>query len=198
MRPLLTHKPTITLAVAALAGVMVAFVCLQLVDAVWATIFWLVALKIAWEDFCSLTVSDLHLAVLGAGGLIRSALSVWDASNPQMLITNLAEIIAIAALLGLALYALAVLFRWIRRVEGLGLGDIKLISVAALWMPVEIVFQGIAVAAITALLLLAIIALRMPEVFPADRRIPFATFLAPSLWLVWMGQQINSIGDGLF
>jgi len=192
------RKLTVIMAVAALAGVMVAFVCLQLVDAVWATIFWLVALKIAWEDFCSLTVSDFHLAILLACGVIRSTLSVWDASNLQMSLARLAEIIAIAAVLGLALYALAILFQWIRRVEGLGLGDIKLISVAALWMPVEIVFQGITLAAITALLMLAVIALRIPQAFPADRRIPFATFLAPSLWLVWMGQQINCIGDGLF
>ena len=198
MGPSIMHKPTVIIAVAALAGVIVAFVCLQLVDAVWATIFWLVALKIAWEDFCSLTVSDLQLAVLLACGLIRSTLSVWDASDLQVSAARLAEIITIAALLGLALYALAILYRWIRRVEGLGLGDIKLIGVAALWMPVEIVFQGITVAAITALLMLAVIALRMPQIFPADRRIPFATFLAPSLWLVWMGQQINSIGDGLF
>ncbi len=192
------RKQSVILTVIAVAGVIVAFVCLQVDDALWATIFWIFALKIAEEDFCSLTISDRHLAFLLECGLIRSVLSVWDASSLQMSLTRLAEIIATAALLGLALYALAVLFRWIRGVEGLGVGDIKLASVAVFWMPVEIVSLGIAVAAITALLMLAGIALWMPQFFPADRRIPFATFLAPSLWLVWMGQQIFSTGDGLF
>ena len=184
-----TPKQTFLFVLIACIGSAAAFSCLQPAEAFWAMMFWLIAIRIAWEDIRFLTVSHLDLVLLAACGMLQSAVPHWDAANGAQLAASLSGKIANAAILGLCLYTIAFLFRLIRRREGLGLGDIMLVAAAGLWMPADTVLRAVGLASITALALLPTAALRGVGLRP-DGRIPFATFLAPSFWFMWMAQQL--------
>ncbi len=184
-----TPKQALLFSLIACGGSAAAFACLQFAEAFWAMIFWLIAISIAWEDMRFLTVSHLSLLLLAICGVLQSAMPQWGAANGPQLAISLGGKIANAAMLGLGFYSIALIFRLIRRKEGLGLGDILLVAAAGLWMPVETVLRAVGLASIAALALLPAAALRRGCLRP-DGRIPLATFLAPSLWFAWMVQQL--------
>jgi leader peptidase (prepilin peptidase)/N-methyltransferase len=76
-------------------------------------------------------------------------------------------------------------FRWRGR-EGLGLGDAKLASAGGAWIGWEHLFGAVLLAATVALGLAAALAILRRESLSGADRIPFGTFLAPSIWIVWL------------
>lgn len=84
------------------------------------------------------------------------------------------------------LYALAVGYRWIRRQDGLGDGDPRLLGAAGAWVGWEGlpgVLLWASFGALAAISLNAVWQQRRPD--PALRR-PFGPWLAGGLWLVWL------------
>jgi leader peptidase (prepilin peptidase)/N-methyltransferase len=75
-------------------------------------------------------------------------------------------------------------FRWRGR-EGLGLGDVKLASAGGAWIGWEDLLGAVLLAATAALGLAAALAVLRRESLSGVDRIPFGTFLAPSIWIVW-------------
>jgi leader peptidase (prepilin peptidase)/N-methyltransferase len=75
-------------------------------------------------------------------------------------------------------------FGWRGR-EGLGLGDVKLASAGGAWIGWEHLFGVVLLAATVALGLAAALAVLRHKSLSGAERIPFGTFLAPSIWIVW-------------
>jgi leader peptidase (prepilin peptidase) / N-methyltransferase len=94
--------------------------------------------------------------------------------------------VAVAQGLGLALifYCIRRVYAKIRRRQGIGLGDVKLAGVAGVWLSPQMIPVAIQIAAVAALGF----ALFGRGLFaPGARfsRLPFGTFLAPSICLCW-------------
>jgi leader peptidase (prepilin peptidase)/N-methyltransferase len=90
------------------------------------------------------------------------------------------------AVLAFAFLSLQVLYRRIRGREGIGLGDVKLASVAGVWLDWSTIPVSIEIAALAALAVYA--ARRLYKGRPVSRttRMPFGLFFAPAIWLSWL------------
>ena len=75
-------------------------------------------------------------------------------------------------------------YAWIRRSEGLGLGDVKLAAAIGAWLPVEAIPLCFGLATSAALLMVMFAHLKGRPV-TRTTRIPFGTFLCPALWIVF-------------
>ena len=87
---------------------------------------------------------------------------------------------------GGSFYLMRLAYRSFRGREGLGLGDVKLAAAAGIWLGPAALPYWVLTACCAALLSIA--AARMlhgAEKITATTAIPFGTFLAPALWLVW-------------
>lgn len=94
-----------------------------------------------------------------------------------------------AAILRIALVSVALLalreayFRW-RGLDGLGLGDIKLIAAAGAWIDLAGIVNAVLIAALGALAAAGFVA--AVRGWDGTRRLPFAAFLAPSIVMAWL------------
>jgi leader peptidase (prepilin peptidase) / N-methyltransferase len=82
-------------------------------------------------------------------------------------------------------------YRYIRRREGLGMGDVKLAGVAGAWLGWMGAGLAIDMAALSALAGVLISALRGQR-FDHATRIPFGLFFAPAIWVVWLLDVLGS------
>lgn len=97
---------------------------------------------------------------------------------------------AAAAVFGAAvLYAIAVAYRYWRQNEGSGFGDVKLAAVAGAWTGPEGLGSALLVACLAAFG--AVLFTHRGDLQSLQRTtaIPFGTFLAPSIWLIWFTTQ---------
>jgi leader peptidase (prepilin peptidase)/N-methyltransferase len=70
--------------------------------------------------------------------------------------------------------------------EGLGLGDVKLAAAAGAWTGWDHLFDVVLLAATAALTLAVALAIVRRKGLSGTERLPFGTFLAPSIWVVWV------------
>jgi len=85
----------------------------------------------------------------------------------------------------LLLWAVAVVYRRLRRREGLGLGDAKLLAAAGAWLGWE-ALPGVILIAAAAGLAGALVAARWVGELDAERPLPFGPYLAGAFWIVWL------------
>jgi leader peptidase (prepilin peptidase)/N-methyltransferase len=137
---------------------------------------------IALVDLDRLRVPDPLNLLAALAGLA----TVWLAARAE----GAAELKALgsallqAAVCGGALLFVREAFFRLRRVDGLGLGDVKLGATAGVWLGWQLFAVAVTAAAMSALVFVALhVALRGP--WPGGRRIPFAAFLAPATWAAW-------------
>jgi leader peptidase (prepilin peptidase)/N-methyltransferase len=80
----------------------------------------------------------------------------------------------------------------LRERQGLGLGDVKLSTVAGVWLGFDFIPVAIEIAALSAIAayLLRQLVLRRPV--DTTARLPFGLFLAPSIWLAWLAEMLAS------
>jgi leader peptidase (prepilin peptidase) / N-methyltransferase len=78
--------------------------------------------------------------------------------------------------------------------EGLGLGDVKLAAAAGAWVGWEHLSEVVLLAAAAALGLAVALALLAGSSLSGRERIPFGTFLAPAIWVVWW---LGALAQGL-
>lgn len=87
---------------------------------------------------------------------------------------------------GAGLWGVAILYRWWRGEDGLGLGDVKLASAGGAWVGVDLLALMLLLAALACLLTALLVSVRRGIKLEARLRMPFGAFLATSIWVVWM------------
>ncbi len=105
--------------------------------------------------------------------------------SPARWATNLAGAALRGVVLALLFLGFRALYRRGRGREGLGLGDVKLAGVAGVWLGWSMVLLAVDIAALSALAVVLIDALRGRKL-TAITRVPFGLFFAPAIWLAWL------------
>jgi leader peptidase (prepilin peptidase)/N-methyltransferase len=145
----------------------------------------LASLVLAWIDLRKGVIPDwLNLAIAFCG-LVRAA--VLDGAAAAL--TAGCEGIAVGAIV----WALRWLYFRLRRVQGLGLGDVKLLAASAVWIGVIGVPMQILVAALTALAAAATLQLAGRPV-TRQTSLPFGPFLVVGLLTTLWLQQADPVG----
>lgn len=172
------------LAISALAALIAAlsFTLLQPMTAVVSCALGWAMLAIAVSDVRRFLVPDvLSLPAVPAGLLV----SGWLA--PQAIA---AEVViwhtAAAALGALGLYTVGALYERLRKRQGLGLGDVKLAAGAGAWTGPDGMTLVLLLACAAALTYVLALRLRGDETLSGTTAIPLGTFLAPSIWCIWL------------
>ena len=81
-------------------------------------------------------------------------------------------------------------YGWIRKAEGLGLGDVKLAAAIGAWLPLEAIPLCFGLA--TGGALLTVMAARLSgQAVMRTTRIPFGAFLCPALWIVFFADSVT-------
>lgn len=169
------------LAIAALAAVLVA----AAVPALESQPIWVVALgvvlcsvsaAIAVEDLLTMLIPDTLIAVLAMVSASLAAASGWQA---------FLDAVVAGLTVALGLFLFSAIYSRLRGMTVLGLGDVKLVGVSALLVGPFGVGLQILLASTAALIFVGLRALRRGRRLRATMRLPFATFLAPALVVVW-------------
>jgi leader peptidase (prepilin peptidase)/N-methyltransferase len=139
----------------------------------------LLMLAIAVIDYRHLIIPNELTAAALALALINAAI----VEAPSMI-----ESVAFALLRGTVVMLFFLGLRWgygwLRKQEGLGLGDVKLAFVAGAWLDWTMIPIAIEIAALGALVVYgAAIALGRQNM---NGRLPFGFFLAPAIWITWL------------
>ena len=81
-------------------------------------------------------------------------------------------------------------YAWIRKTEGLGLGDVKLAAAIGAWLPLEAIplCFGLATSGARVMVMLARLS---GQAVMRTTRIPFGAFLCPALWIVFFADSVT-------
>lgn len=93
-----------------------------------------------------------------------------------------------AVAVALPLLLLMLLYRRWRGRDGLGLGDVKLAAVGGAWLDLATVAAVIELAALLAIGGYLANAARQRKALRATAFLPFGLFLAPAIWIGWLGE----------
>lgn len=171
-------KPGQAVAALALGGVLAG------AGIVWGPpgLWWASALlgfALAWASV--IDIDRFILPDLITLGLVLAGLGLGVMAGPQELLHR-----AIGAGFGYAALALiAMYYRRVRKREGLGLGDAKLLAAAGAWLGWAALPLVLLVASLSALLWFGLIALRSGRI-DASQPLPFGPFLALGFWIAWL------------
>jgi leader peptidase (prepilin peptidase)/N-methyltransferase len=80
-------------------------------------------------------------------------------------------------------------YGWIRNIEGLGLGDVKLAAAIGAWLPLDAIPLCFGLATSGALITVLLARLSGQAVMRTTR-IPFGAFLCPALWIVFFALNV--------
>jgi leader peptidase (prepilin peptidase)/N-methyltransferase len=137
-------------------------------------------IAIAVADARHFIIPDLLvLAALGLG--LLQAFIVQSEGFPAAMISPALRGLALA----LAFWSLRKAYMWLRGREGIGLGDVKLAAVAGMWLDWLPIAFAVEIAALAALAMVAILAMRGQPI-TGKTRVPFGCFFAPAIWLGWL------------
>jgi leader peptidase (prepilin peptidase) / N-methyltransferase len=144
------------------------------------------ALMVAGVDIDARTFLLPDLITFGAVVCGIVAAPLLDAAQPWAAAGEAAaRAVCIAAVLALFRSGYA----WLRRSEGLGLGDVKLAAAIGAWLPVEAIPLCFGLATTSALLTVMFARLRGQSMMRTTR-IPFGAFLCPALWIVFFADRV--------
>jgi len=141
---------------------------------------------IAAEDLQRFRVPDLANLAAVIAGVLAAFVSGRSAGNATAAV---GAALLSAALCGGALLLVREAFFRFRGVDGLGLGDVKLAAAGGIWLGAELFATAVMIAAFGALAFVAVRTVREGP-WPASRRIPFALYLAPAIWVCWYGSRL--------
>jgi leader peptidase (prepilin peptidase)/N-methyltransferase len=151
---------------------MIATACLILLG--------LACVWLAWIDLRDGIIPDwLNLLVAATGGVRMAAFAGWAPA-----VARLCEGIVIGAIVWLLRW---LYFKW-RKVQGLGLGDVKLLAASAVWIGVAGTPMQLLVASVTALAAAGAMQLSK-RTMTRQTALPFGPFLALGLLAVILLQQ---------
>jgi leader peptidase (prepilin peptidase)/N-methyltransferase len=138
-------------------------------------------IAIAVVDARRFIIPDELTAAALALGFLHAAIQDTD-----MVVEALAYAALRGAVLTFLFLSLRVLYRRIRGREGIGLGDVKLASVAGVWLDWSMVPVAIEIAALAALAVYAVRHFYNGRSVRSTTMLPFGLFFAPAIWLGWL------------
>jgi leader peptidase (prepilin peptidase)/N-methyltransferase len=142
----------------------------------------------AFEDVRTMRVPNVWSAVAAIGGFV---VAMVEASRLGFGLLGALGWAALSAIIcGGVFFLLRELFFRLRGVEGLGFGDVKLAATGGVWLGWELFPVAVSVAAICAIAWVALAA-AISRSWPRERKIPFAAFLAPAIWICWLYSKIG-------
>ncbi len=176
----------VAVAIVSLAAMLVGLVTLPLSRAVLGAVLAALMTLIVIEDWRNFRVPDLANAATALVGVAALLFGI-DPLAPEAMRSFLAAAID-AALTGGALLLVREGYYRFRRIEGLGLGDVKLGGAAGIWVGWQ-QFTFVVLIATLGALLFVLVRMRHQGHWPPSARIPYASFLAPAVWVAWyLGQ----------
>jgi leader peptidase (prepilin peptidase) / N-methyltransferase len=174
----LCPRPTILVAGAAAIGVISALT-LSWPVAIASTVLGTLMVAAADVDARTFLLPDSMTWGAVTCGIVAALLlhapAPWSAAG---------EAIARAGFIAAAIALFRSGYAWIRRSEGLGLGDVKLAAAIGAWLPVEAIPLCFGLATTSALLVVMFARLNGRSI-SRTTRIPFGAFLCPSLWIAF-------------
>jgi leader peptidase (prepilin peptidase) / N-methyltransferase len=117
-------------------------------------------------------------------GFVYAAIEDMDA-----IVQAIALSVLRGAVLALAFLVLRVGYRRFRGRDGIGLGDVKLMAVAGVWLSWTTIPIAIEIAAVAALGTYMARHLFFSRTVRATTRLPFGLFLAPAIWIGWLVEE---------
>jgi leader peptidase (prepilin peptidase) / N-methyltransferase len=120
------------------------------------------------------------------------ALGLADAAirQPDAIGATLADAVLRAAVTAGLFFGLWAAYRRLRRRDGIGLGDVKLAGVAGAWLDWPSIPIAVEIAALAALAVCLVRWLGFGRAIRATTRLPFGLFLAPAIWIAWLGERM--------
>ncbi|MGQ0486258.1 MAG: prepilin peptidase [Hyphomicrobiales bacterium] len=143
-------------------------------------------LAIALVDHRKLIIPDaLSLPAIPLG--LVAALSAFPGDWRAVLQNHLAA----AAIAAGVFFLVRIAYRNLRGIEGLGFGDVKLAAAAGAWLGIEPLPVTLLVATGAALTAVLLRTFRpWEEKMTPHTAVPFGSFLAPSIMIVWFAWQV--------
>jgi leader peptidase (prepilin peptidase)/N-methyltransferase len=141
------------------------------------------ALAIMLVDYRSFIIPDtLSLPAIPLG-IVANAV----ATEPELWRSAVVDSLIGASVAAGFFYLIRTAYRRLRGFEGLGMGDVKLAAAAGAWVGLEALPLVLIVATMGALsAVLVNQAIAPKEPLTRTTAMPFGSFLAPALWLVWL------------
>lgn len=127
---------------------------------------------------------DLNIAAL-ALALVHATLV---GSEPA--VNAIASAIVRGGTLALAFLGLRVIYRQLRKRDGLGLGDVKFAGVAGAWLGWQTMPIAVEIAAVAALIAYSARQHVLGRWLRPTSYLPFGLFFAPAIWLGWLIETI--------
>jgi leader peptidase (prepilin peptidase)/N-methyltransferase len=152
------------------------------IDAIFGAVLAALALWIAVVDLTRFEIPDMANIALFGGGV------VWSLQRFGNELGTVEDVAVRSLLAAGLLFAVREIYRKLRHIEGLGLGDVKLAAAGASWLPWSHLVLALFVAALAAIMLVLLRAMLMGERIEAAAAIPFGAFLAPAIWAAWLAQ----------
>jgi len=138
-------------------------------------------LMVAGADVDARTYLLPDLVTWGAAGCGIAVAPLLETFDPWLaVLVALARALAVAAVLEL----LRRCYAHIRKLDGLGFGDVKLAAAVGAWLPLDLVPVCFGLAT-SAALVAAMAAHLRGQSIEGTMKLPFGAFLCPALWLVF-------------
>jgi leader peptidase (prepilin peptidase)/N-methyltransferase len=126
-------------------------------------------------------IPDSLVFTLAAGGLLQTCLA-GETGLPERVFE------AVTVLAAAALFRAS--YRWIRGFDGLGFGDVKFVTAAALWIGIPGVPVLLLLAVLSALISLVIMRAEGHDLH-GQQAVSFGPHLAVGLWLTWIAGSLQ-------
>jgi leader peptidase (prepilin peptidase) / N-methyltransferase len=176
-------SPRLVLTLALLVGVFASLVTAPGAEGLCGAFLAALMLAIAAADAHHYLIPNELTGAAFALALLRAGAFAQDPGAEALLWA-----VVRAAAAALPLLLLMLLYRRWRGRDGLGLGDIKLAAVCGAWLQLMTVVVVIELAALAAIGAYVTSAVSRREALRATAFLPFGLFLAPAIWIGWLGE----------
>lgn len=176
-------RAPLVLSFALLVGVFASLVTAPAAEGLYGAFLAALMLAIAANDARHYLIPNELTGAAFALALLRAAAFVPDV-GADALLWPVARAVAVA----LPLLLLMLAYRYWRGRDGLGLGDVKLAAVCGAWLDLVTVAAVIELAALLAIGAYVANAAVQRKQLRGTAFLPFGLFLAPSIWIGWLGE----------
>lgn len=173
----------LVLSLALLVAVFASLVTAPAAEGLYGAFLAALMLAIAANDARHYLIPNELTAAAFVLALLRAAAVVPDVGAGALL-WPVARAVAVA----LPLLLLMLAYRYWRGRDGLGLGDVKLAAVSGAWLDLATVAAVIELAALLAIGAYVANAVLRRRPLRRTAFLPFGLFLAPSIWIGWLGE----------
>lgn len=176
-------RAPLVLSFALLVGVFASLVTAPATEGLYGAFLAALMLAIAANDARHYLIPNELTGAAFALALLRAAAFVPDV-GAEALFWPVARAVVVA----LPLLLLMLAYRYWRGRDGLGLGDVKLAAVSGAWLDLATVAAVIELAALLAIGAYVANAALYRRSLRGTAFLPFGLFLAPSIWIGWLGE----------